>query len=326
MPKQIFIILTIVFFYNYCSAQTIAYHIQFEGIADNREFFSPYADAETILGSRIMGTVANIQGDHKLEGGFSYFYEHGSELLELTPQMILFYSFSNNAVDFKFGSFPMKETIDFPITLLSERYEYYNPVMDGLFLQYKGNYNQMGVAVDWVSRVDTIRREQFWVGAFGTQKISRFFFEEYFFMFHNAHRFNRLPGDHIEDNLGIQITAGYNFSDLVPLDVFSVKTGLLTSAFRNRGDGSDFNIGNSSYSEILADYKGYGVELLMKMGSEHVLLYGDSFMRNAKNYWRTKFYLTPIKHKNIEAQLSWSIHMANGDLDNQQQFRLIYKL
>lgn len=319
-------ILVIFLFYPILNfAQEFEYGLKYEGIGDNREYFSPYHEAETILGSRLAADVGFlIDSKHKFRTGFSYFYEYGSEFLELKPQLIMYYSFEENGLSFKMGAFPRIGNLPFPSVLLSSKYEYFNPTVDGILVSYKTDRTEYGIVVDWTSKQDSIRREQFWTGFWGKLNLNNFIVEEYLYMFHNANRLVRLPNDYIEDNLGNCFSAGYNFSSLVPIDILTVKTGVLTSAFRNRGDGSDFDIKTSSYSEIKADYNGYGVETILKFGNKHHFVFGNAFYRNAENYIHTKLYCTPFNTKRIKAQLSWSFHIANGDLDNQQQFRLIY--
>lgn len=306
-------------------AQKFEYGIKYEGIGDNREYFSRYSTPETIFGSRLAGTVGfTTDSIHQFKTGISYFYEYGSKFLELPPHLLAYYSFNNEKLLFKMGAFPRIENLSFPIFFISSKYEYYHPTVDGLLLQYKTKNSNLGTVVDWVSRQDSTRREQFWVGFYGHQKLGRFIIDDYAYMFHNAHRMNRLPGENIEDYLGTCLMLGYDFSDLTPLDVFIVKTGAISSAYRNRGNGSAFDINSSSYSEVKLQFKKFGVEFNFKFGNKHHFVFGSSFYNNAENYTRLKFFYTPLNLPRIKGQFSWSLHIANGDLDNQQQFRLVY--
>ena len=309
------------------SAQTFDYALRYDGIGDNREFFSPYNQAETFLGSRLgfdVGTT--IDSLHQFRVGLSYFYEYGSELLELKPQLIMYYSNQKGSWGFKMGAFPRKENTYYPYAFVSEKYEYFNPTVDGMLVTYQKKNTNLNLLVDWVSRQDSTRREQFMAGIFGKQNPNSFIFEEYWYMFHSAGKIVRTPEEHIEDYMGGCFLFGYDFSSLVPLDILTIKTGALESSYRNRGVSMDYDVKISSYSEIVADYKGFGVEAFLKFGSEHKFMLGDQFFSNAKNYVRTRFYFTPINFKRVQGRFMWSLHIANGDMDNQQQFRLVYKL
>lgn len=309
------------------NAQKLEYGLKFDGIADNREFFSVHNDAETIMGSRVALTLGStIDSIHQFRGGLSYFYEFGSQFGEISPTLILYYQVEKNNWGFLMGAYPRKENVIFPHAMISEKYEYYNPTVDGLLVKYTNRYSQLNLFADWVSRQDSLRREQFMAGFFGKLKFNGFLVEEYFYLFHNAGRIVREPGVNMEDTMGACFLFGYDFSSHVPLSILTVKTGVLTSAFRNRGNGLDFHINTSSYSEIVVDYKGFGVEAFMKFGNQHHFSHGDNFYNSAKNYVRTRFYFTPIRFKQVEGRFMWSLHFTPGKMDNQQQFSLVYYL
>lgn len=326
--KKIKIITLLVFLIlcHYSNAQSLDYHLLFDGIGDNREFFSVYADPETILGSRFEASLGvAVDNSQRFQLGASYFYEFGSEINSQKPQLLLYYEINQDVWSFKMGAFPRNGNVYYPHAIVSEKYGYYNPTVDGLLVSYKPSVNEANVFVDWVGRLDSTQREQFMAGFFGKQSFGIFHLEQYWYMFHNAHSIISPANEHIEDYMGLCVLGGYEFSDLILLDKFVVKTGVLGSAFRNRGNGSDFDINIAWYSELLADYHGFGVEAFAKLGDELNFFLGDDFYNNAKNYVRLRMYCTPFKKNNVEARFYWSLHIANGDLDNQQQFRLIYR-
>ena len=95
--KIIFLTISFLLFFSLgLFAQKVEYGLQFEGIADNREFFSGYSEPETILGSRIgfdMGT--SIDSIHHIRAGLSYLYEYGAEFPGKELHPILYYSVDN---------------------------------------------------------------------------------------------------------------------------------------------------------------------------------------------------------------------------------------
>jgi hypothetical protein len=104
-------------------SQTINYGLKYDGIGDNREFFSKHNVAETIFGSRIAVTAGTtIDSIHHLCAGFSYFYEFGSSFGELPPHLILYYEVAKNNLGLKMGSFPRKENIKMPLALIADKY------------------------------------------------------------------------------------------------------------------------------------------------------------------------------------------------------------
>jgi hypothetical protein len=306
-------------------AQKFDYCVKFEGIGDNREYFSPYHNAETILGSRLSLTAGfTTDSVHRVSAGFSNFYEYGSRILEQPLVPILFYNYTSSSLRFTMGAFPRSESFVIPSAFISERYTYFEPNIDGLAIQYQKGNGKLEVMVDWVSRQDSNRREQFWTGLHGRQKLGVLNIEAFGYLFHNAHRMNRLPGDHIEDNMGSLVLAGIDLSEHTFLNALTLKSGILTSSFRNRGNGSDFDVRHSSYTVANAVYKWLGTEIIVKFGNQHHLAFGDSFFNNAENYSRLRLYARFFETERVKGTFAWTFHLANGDLDQQQQIKLIY--
>lgn len=309
----------------FANAQPIDYTFSFKGIGDNREYFSGYNQPQTILGARgalILGT--RIDSIHRVKAGIDYFFEFGGELGELKPDFVLYYEAIKGPWMFRMGSFPRADVLNFPLAIVADDYTYYKPNLEGLFVQYKGKNWQMNTFADWVSRQDSVRREQFMAGFTGRSQWRRFFVEDYWYMFHNAGTMIRDSNRPIEDYNGGLIMTGIDLSGIIPIDKVIIKTGLLNSMKRIRTPGSKYTISYSSYTEIQLEYKGYGVQTIFNFGDPHNFFLGDSFYNNTNSYIRSNIYFTPINFEHVKGRFTWSLHIANGDLDNQQQFSLIY--
>ncbi|HOO83098.1 MAG TPA: hypothetical protein PLS94_00920 [Prolixibacteraceae bacterium] len=323
--SKIWLFFLLLFVSTISKSQSTDYSIKFEGIADNREFFSNLDMPETIFGSRLafsLGTT--VDSIHHVRAGLSYFYEFGSTLNHNLPSLLLYYQVEKNNLSFIMGAFPRKENLCLPFAFVAEKYEYYHPVIEGLLLKYQTDQTKLQVFADWLSKQDLLSREQFMAGFIGQQRISNFFAEAYTYLFHKAYQLVRPENQYIEDNMGVAFLIGYDFSEILPLSVLNMKTGLLSSAYRNRGNGLDFDIKNSWYSELNAEYKGFGLSALIKIGNRHQFLMGDSFYNNTKNYARTNFYFTPINFERVKGRFIYSLHFSDIRVDHQQQFSLVY--
>lgn len=324
--KKVFILLVFIAeFSTLTFSQRIEYGLQFEGIGDNREFFSGASEPETILGSRLcfdLGT--SLDSIHQIRAGISYFYEAGTTLLGQKLHPILYYSVEKGSLAFKMGAFMRNQTIDFPIAMISDLYGYYNPTVDGLYLRYHKKKLQTSLFVDWVSRIDSVNREQFMAGWSGNAHPGNFIFNGYWYLFHNRPNLSRPIGECIKDYTGACFMAGYNFASIIPLDILTVKTGALISFYRDRANGLVFEKAYSSYTELEAAYKGYGVKTLFNLGDKHHFSHGDQFFSNTKKYIRADLYFTPINFDRIKGRFTLSLHFVNSVIDNQQQFSLIY--
>jgi len=307
------------------TAQTVDYNFKFSGIGDNREYFSRYNTPQTILGARGAFTLgAQLDSVNRVRAGIDYFYEFGSEFGELKPKLILYYEAAKDPWFFRIGSFTRSDVLNYPLAFIADDYDYYKPNLEGLYVRYKRKNWKMDVFADWVSRQDSVRREQFMAGSTIEANLGRFTTNFYWYMFHNAGRSFWEENVHIEDYQGVLLLIGYNFAGIVPLDIATVKTGILNSLVRNRGNGLGFEMANSSYSEIVLEKKGFGIKTIVNLGEKHHFILGDSFYNNTTSYIRTGLYFTPINFKNVKGRFTWSFHIANGDLDNQQQFSLVY--
>jgi hypothetical protein len=307
------------------TAQKVDYTFRFTGIGDNREYFSGYNKPQTILGARgafMLGT--RLDSINQVKAGIDYFYEFGGEFGELKPHLILYYQAANDPWLFRMGTFTRNEVLDLPLAIMADDYDYYHPNLEGLYLRYQKKHLKMDVFADWVSRQDSVRREQFMAGSTIDARLGRFTTNFYWYMFHNAGTAVWDPATYIEDYMGALLQVGYDFAGIIPLDVATIKTGVLTSLARNRGNGLDFTPANSSYSEIVLEKKGYGLKAIFNVGDKHQFYFGDPFYNNTTSYIRTNLYFTPVNFKNVKGRFIWSFHIANGDLENQQQFSLIY--
>jgi hypothetical protein len=328
MSLRFFIILLLFLGVKQGFAQTFNYDISFKGIADNREYTREINnEKETIIGSQLGFSVGtNIDKVHALNVGLNYFYEFGSTFLELKPDLLLYYSFTGEKGGVKFGSFPREFLQHFPKALLSDKFMYYNLTVDGILIDHKTETLTLAAFVDWLSRQNELRREQFMVGLTGIYRPNALLIEANAYINHNGRRTTFSETDYIDDYLGGCLTVGYDFSGFLALDKLLVKTGILTSSHRDRLTSKTHVINSSSYSELIAEYKGFGIETFLKFGEKHQFSYGDQYYNNAEHYVRTNLYFVPFKTERVNARFDWSLHFTKGNLDHQQLFILTFNL
>lgn len=309
-------------FYGEC--QNFEYKVQFDGIGDNREFFSGLAYPQTILGSRGAFEVGVSVDEHRIRVGASKLYEFGSSFDYHKPQIILYYQYLTKENEFLMGSFARRGRLNFPLAMLTDTLLYYRPNIDGLYYESKWDWGRQNVFVDWTSRQTDTIRENFMAGFSGEIFYKNIFIENYFLMYHDAGPGIPIPNDNIKDYLGFMVLAGIRTGKEAIVDGY-VKAGLLNSNFRERDVINGTVTGNSLYVEAFGKYKKYGIKTTLSTGDGHIFNYGDRFYR-AKNYLRTDLLWYFINHKNIKAVFNVSLHLLNwNDLENQQQLSIIYK-
>ncbi len=304
-------------------AQEFEYQLKYEGIGDNREFFSNIAMSQTILGSRGAFETGLKIDNHRIRVGMSKLFEFGSEMNFQPNKLIMYYQFKNEKREFLMGSFPRRGRINFPLAMLTDTLLYYRPNIEGLFTETHWDWGKQNIFVDWTSRQTDTIRENFEVGFSGEIFYKIFFLQNYYLMYHDAGPAIDIPGDHIKDYMGYSVMAGMRTPEDFPVEA-SIKAGVLSSYFRIRSVTDGYINGTSLYAELFAKYKNFGIKSTLHSGDAQNFKDGDRFY-HAKNYLRTNLIWYFINHDNIHAKFTWSLHYLNwDDLDNQQQISLIY--
>ncbi len=320
--KRVFV-LFLVFTSVFAKAQNFEYQVLFEGIGDNREFFSQLAHSQTILGTRTAFELGVEKDGHRLRGGLSYLFEFGTDIDAQKPKLTMYYQFKNEQTEFVFGSFPRRGKIDFPLAMLTDTLLYYRPNIEGLFGEHRWDWGYENAFVDWVSRQTDVNRENFIVGFSGEIAHKNIFLQNYVLMFHDAGPAIDIPGDHLTDYLGFVLQAGVRTGKESVVQGY-VKAGILNSSYRIRTVTDGFVSATSLFAEAQGKYKNFGIKSVLSSGAGHNFAYGDQFYR-LKNYWRTDVIWYFINHERIQAHFNLSFHVLDwNDLDQQQQLSVIY--
>ena len=317
------VILFFVFTSVFANAQKFEYQVLFEGIGDNREFFSQLAHSQTILGTRTAFELGVEKDGHRLRGGLSYLFEFGSDIDAQKPKLTMYYQFESEQTEFLFGAFPRRGKIDFPLAMLTDTLLYYRPNIEGIFGEYKWDWGHQNGFVDWVSRQTDVNPEGFMAGFSGEIGHKNLFLQNYLLMFHDAVPAIDIPGDHIKDYMGFALQAGIRTGNESEFQGF-VKAGVLSSAYRERTITDGFITATSFFAEAQGKYKNFGVKSVLNSGAGHHFAFGDQFYR-IKNYWRTDVIWYFINHEKIQGRFNLSFHILDwNDLDQQQQLSIIY--
>ena len=322
MKKTLFILFIVSSFFT--KAQDFKYQVLFEGIGDNREFTDIYARPQTILGTRGAFEIGVDIDEHQLRGGLSQLLEFGSDIDAQKPKLTLYYQFSDEQKEFAFGAFPRLDKLNFPLAMLSDTLLYYRPNIEGFFGEYRWDWGHQNGFVDWVGRQTEEQREQFMAGFSGEVFYKNLFFQNYLLMFHNAHTLNNDPEMHIKDYSGYAFQVGIRTSDDSKLEG-DIKAGVLGSMYRERNVTDGYINANSLFAELNGRYKNFGIKSVLSSGGKHNFAYGDTYYKNADDYWRTDIIWYFINHKNVKGRFNLSMHLADWEtLDQQQQLSIIY--
>ena len=321
MKKLVSIIFVLITFT--AKSQDIEYQVLFEGIGDNREYFSDIAYPQTIIGVRGAFEFGVKFDNHRLRGGLSHLLEFGSDIDAQKPKLTLYYQFKNEQNEFLFGTFPRRDKINFPLAMLTDTLLYFRPNIEGIFDEIHWKWGHQNIFIDWISRQTDFNSEIFTAGISGEVFSNNIFLQNYVILTHDAVPIIELPKDQIEDYLGFAVLAGIRTPSNSNFNGY-IKSGVLGSSFRDRSIEDGFENAFSFFAEAKGKYKNFGIKSVLNSGGSHRFAYGDLFYR-AKNYMRTDVIWYFINHEKVKGVFNLSFHIIDWEeLNQQQQLSLIY--
>lgn len=295
------------------AAQKVTYRAGFFGFMDNREYFNPYVNDQTIFGSRLSGELGLALNDsNRIAGGLDFLYEFGSKGEWQQPDPILYYASEHRNLDFYMGAFPRLNLLKMPMALMIDTFQYFRPNMEGFFLRYKAETFTHNVWIDWTGRQSYQRRESFMLGFSGFFHKGVFTWQHHFVMSHLAHSLSVEPEIHLRDNGGYSAMAGLDLSRLTPFDSLTFSTGILGSWDRIRSV-YDIRFPVGWVAEAEACYRGGGLHGMMYSGDNQYIVSGDGFYRSSFYSRIDAYYL--VTRPLIEGRLQFSMHLIPGTVD-----------
>lgn len=327
--KSIYSLLLVSFFLvkNVTAQTNKNWGIDLHTFMDNREYFTSVQYPQSIFGVRVAPTYSiEIDSVHQLTIGLNALYEFGGKLQTQNFQPIANYQFQKNNKMIWMGIFPRKEILaHYPLALLTDTLTYFRPMMEGLFVQSNKKWGKLNVWVDWTSRQEDFKKEQFLFGLEAVLKKKNLFWETFVVAHHDAGAKIRQPNDALRDNAGAVSMVGYNLSSSSRfLDSLVIKAGYMQSYERTRA----LNLlrkPKGFLATVFASHKWAAIQSTFYEGDGSYLDYGDHFYR-AKSYNRTDILLTPFKTKNVMGQFVWSLHFLENTIDNQQKFQVYVRI
>jgi len=308
------------------NSQQLEWLAGFDGFLDNREYYNQYQTPQTIFGSRVRAEIGgNLNQIHHMRAGLNWMYEFGGTGELKKPSIVMYYKLDLEPYTFSMGVFPRRDLLDFPQSLLNDTLNYYRPNLEGMYLRREGDWGYLDVFLDWTSRQQDYSFERFMFGFSGRVNINSLFVSHHFLMGHFAARGLPLPGFHLRDNGGFELSMGADLSDRSVLDTLVFSIGALVSLDRTRNvdDGWQTPTGMIARAEMM--YRFAGIRTSIHAGNGHTFLYGDSFYR-ADFYTRIDMYLQFFNTENVRARINFALHMIKGTLDTSQQVLISFDL
>jgi len=298
---------------NRLPAQHLTWQAGYFGFLDNREYFNPYVNDQTIFGARLSGALGFMLNDsNRIAAGVDYLYEFGSKGEGQPPDPVLYYNNTRRHTDFYIGAFPRLGLVEMPMALMTDTFRYFRPNVEGIFFRYHTGALMQNVWIDWTGRPSWQRRESFMLGFSGTLHKGIFIWQHHFVMSHLAHSLQPEPDIHLRDNGGYSAMVGLDLSRLTGLDTLTLCTGILGSYDRIRSM-YDLRFPVGWIAEAEAVYRGFGLHGVIYSGDNQTIVSGDGFYKSSFYSRVDGFY--ELNRKELTGRIQFSAHMVPGILD-----------
>lgn len=289
------------------NAQSPHFYLGFDHILDNREYFTEYGVPQTIFGARINpGVFFTFDSVHSIHAGINYMYEFGGELLGVTPQLDIYYRYHTEQLQMKFGSFPRRGTMEYPLFLLTDSLDYYRPNIEGASVRYSWDWGTVHGWVDWTGRSSPDTRESILAGFDAKIRMWIFYLAPMATRYHLAR--TTIPGDNtrIRDDGAILVLAGIDLSDMLFFDQLDFTSGLATTYKKS---GTPFyQWYNGWFSKLDMKYWIFGFRGTYYFGDPSPLVYGEP-LYSYGNYARIDLYADPFRNPRISSKFAWNFHI-----------------
>ena len=321
-------------------SQKVLTQTQYEFIADNREFYSPYGYAQTIMGAQ-----ATFEAGYKIDSlervmfGGSYLYIFGAPVFEKPFVPTLYYLYEQKKdsclphIKVYMGSFPRQ--ISFPLAMYTDSLYYFRPNTQGVnFLVRKSDlfniplYVSQNFVFDWMTLENYGEKEEFLVGVSGALQYKQFVVTDNFYYQHRAQE-NAGGGKDVIDNGAYSIMLGKIFRHC-PKNTDT--TGMTSPLCKPRAKIEVGNLltweqvrpQNTRYSQgLLASCSLYLTEKIelaatyYKGDGTHLIL-GDPLYRSG-DYMRFDAYYYFRKTERVHAYFQYSLHSIQGEINHSQK-------
>lgn len=320
---KVTIIITSILFLNLCihlpvKAQ-VHLNIGWEGICDNREYFSTVQYPQTILGMRGKSSLSySFDTTSTLTFGGSFLYEYGDLSQKLNPNITMYYHLQKPNYTLKIGAFPRTGTINYPLAIITDTLLYYRPNIEGGYFRLGNSFARQDVWVDWTSRQTMTNRENFLFGTSGQINLASIFVQNYFAMLHNAGPMVKPPGDYLQDNGAAMARVGLDLSEIIPFDSISLSLGMIQFLDRKRGI-YDWKLNRGATADFSIEHKWMGIYLHYFKGKGQEVIFGDSFYK-ADEYGRIAVFCKPFQLKGVHSRIELDFDFVERKIDSSQKF------
>lgn len=313
------------------------YDVDFTTYFDNREYYKPYQEAQTILNFRLSPQVGvrildRVGGTHELIAGVNYTQRLGGNWRDVQFNPIAYYHYAYRGFDLGMGAIPYTRRImPMPEWLMYDSLTYMHPNIQGALFQYRDERGFVEMMCDWRGAQTPTRQEMFRIVGNGQYQYQWLQVGGLAHMNHKA-SFAAPNHEYVMDDVHLHAFLGVDVTDYTPFDSLSIRAGYIFGWQRDREIYESF----FNHGLIIEFYASWWF-----LGLKNTFYYGDNLQplrpRNAfvclgdpfyqsRIYNRTDIFAYLYRSSFVNFYLSWNMHYDGNRLQHQQQMIVRFEL
>jgi len=313
------------------------YDVDFTTYFDNREYYKPYQEAQTILNFRLSPQVGlrvldRIGGRHELVAGVSYTQRLGGNWRDVQFDPIAYYHFDYKGFDVGMGAIPYTRRIaPMPEWLLYDSLTYMHPNIQGALMQYRDERGFVEFMCDWRGAQTPTRQEMFRLLVNGQYQYKALQVGGLAHMNHKA-SFAAPNHEFVMDDIHAHAYLGADVTRYTPFDSLAVRAGYIFGWQRDREVNESF-LNHALIVELYANWWFLGLKNTFYYGDNlqplrarnAFICLGDPFYQ-ARIYNRTDIFAYLYRSSFVNFYFSWNMHYDGYRLQHQQQMIVRFEL
>lgn len=337
MKRSFYIFISFLFISAAAYSQDLNWRLDLFSFFDNTEFGRSAVTIPQTMAGVMVAPEAGLLWDsiHKVNAGVNLMHEYGSPKAIDKFYPTVYYEFNRGAQKFMMGAFPRSRVLEkYPRLFFQDSITYYRPNINGIFWEFRQNKNYFNVWLDWTGRQSKTVNEAFFIGFSGRYNMGMFYLQHFGYMFHLAGKMDPVVEEALHDNLLFDTSMGIDLSGKTCFRTLEANVGWVTRRERSRAENTGWIKLNGFLSEAKLEYKFLGFfntfyrgDGMMYFYSErgNALYWGDPVYR-ANIYNRSDFYVIFMQRRNVNIELTYSLHFLESRVYNEQMLKVIVNL
>jgi len=337
MRSFLYSLLCFLVFNNIAYSQQKDWRVDLFSFFDNTEFGNSKVTIPQTMAGVMVAPEGGLVWDsiHKVNVGANLMHEYGSPNVVDRIYPTAYYEFSRGAQKFTMGAFPRMRVIgNYPRLFFRDSITYYRPNINGIFWEFRQNKNYINTWLDWTGRQSKTLNEAFFIGSSGRYNMGVFFVQQFFYMFHLAGKMDPVVEESLHDNLLVNPSIGVDLAEKTPFRTLEANAGWVSRFERSRSDNSGWIRLNGFLAEARLEYKWMGFFNTFYAGDGmmyyyaqrgNTLYWGDPVYR-ARSYNRSDFYIIFMQRRNVNIELTYSLHFLEHRVYNEQMLKVLVNL